>query len=1178
MTAAEVKRQSDQAWREAHENDSVREREVASRAKRESLDSLRREILARKQMNTKPIHSSMRILDAQDYQEKLDSIEDVGKGTKTIYQYDEQNFLVSETIHGSQGSSTQIKYEYDEEGRLIKKIYYYFYSPFPFYSGPIGWELSSEYIYFYDSDGDPIGEEYYSYDSQTSIDRGEKQDYIIDEEGNFLLHIYYNWDKNNSSWTPRSKEENEYYSNSLLKSNKSYSWSSGKWVGSYNFYYEYDSEDRRVLYRSYSWNYTGWYLKTENVYKYDSKGRRILYKYLSFDYFGAMTSGTWSEVAYDSDDKVIDNRQWRLDGQTWTGQEEEYEYYDGDMEKCETFCFLSTYSTPDKRQYFYNQYGNLYLIQYYRTSQTNLDIVEHHDVEWSLSSETIYTYNEKQDLISEMNYSSSGTGNEYKYEYDYDENGSMIEKRQYYKRYDESEFRLSRFWVYEYDSDARLILDIEKFPTTDYNTGEAYDFEYVRNEYEYYDNGNVKNTKYGYSWGGSKDETMYDSRNNTLYTIRYKKDSNTSEWDYDYKYEYAYDDANSKILDAYYVWENGYWKGKTKKETVYDEAENCYWQIAYQWDDDVKDWENSSKSIFTDNRYIYASYTWSKKFATWIGSYHDSSSGYEEYTYEGYDWNSHEEIIKGYKYVHYHESGDKDLTLTTSYDYADGGWVLSEVYEEIVDNYGDLLSKKHVTYNDGEEYIKEAIAYMYDMGILGKNVLGATTYHKVIKATQTIDNVSTPINYYYSSLGNGGNSLEQELAVVNEVLKEHGYASITTDEQHVLTVNIDSLGYTTFPYELLTLPNLTDISAKGNFISNFSSSNTYTASVQLCLQNQYIETDIAFDAKELSENYPYKMHSTLKKELPLILQNRILSYGASEACLDEWKGYTLTFFKKNEDGERTNILALNVDRNEMVLKVIASDNIFEFESGETLYITNNGISDGVNAGSHCSCIVTFESGDANFDGLINIQDLQSVINYMVGDSNTIFCKNAGDAYHDGTINVQDIVCLVNTLLDAGYYSAPREMRAQRVGTNGSEIIVRGNDLVLVNNTDIAALDIKLTDDCQVEWCLPLGMIVAEEGNHIIAYSLNGDVIASGETVIAHVNGWAELDYANLCTKDAALVPCALRGITTSIKGIDNEKNSESIYSVDGRKRTIQGAGVNIRKYGNGTSKKTVHLK
>ena len=52
----------------------------------------------------------------------------------------------------------------------------------------------------------------------------------------------------------------------------------------------------------------------------------------------------------------------------------------------------------------------------------------------------------------------------------------------------------------------------------------------------------------------------------------------------------------------------------------------------------------------------------------------------------------------------------------------------------------------------------------------------------------------------------------------------------------------------------------------------------------------------------------------------------------------------------------------------------------------------------------------------NHDGEVNISDVTSIIDYLLGTSSDNFDKEAADVNHDGEINISDVTTLVDMLL------------------------------------------------------------------------------------------------------------------------------------------------------------------
>ena len=71
----------------------------------------------------------------------------------------------------------------------------------------------------------------------------------------------------------------------------------------------------------------------------------------------------------------------------------------------------------------------------------------------------------------------------------------------------------------------------------------------------------------------------------------------------------------------------------------------------------------------------------------------------------------------------------------------------------------------------------------------------------------------------------------------------------------------------------------------------------------------------------------------------------------------------------------------------------------------------------LDCGEECSEAPSCTAGDVNSDGSINVQDIVSVVGFVLGTTTPDDDQScASDLNNDGFINVQDIVGLVNLIL------------------------------------------------------------------------------------------------------------------------------------------------------------------
>ncbi|HNS18055.1 MAG TPA: dockerin type I repeat-containing protein [Bacteroidales bacterium] len=61
--------------------------------------------------------------------------------------------------------------------------------------------------------------------------------------------------------------------------------------------------------------------------------------------------------------------------------------------------------------------------------------------------------------------------------------------------------------------------------------------------------------------------------------------------------------------------------------------------------------------------------------------------------------------------------------------------------------------------------------------------------------------------------------------------------------------------------------------------------------------------------------------------------------------------------------------------------------------------------------------VTFLPGDANGDGIVNVLDVITVVNYIMELNPPVFFFNAADVTVDGVVNVLDIIGIVNIIME-----------------------------------------------------------------------------------------------------------------------------------------------------------------
>lgn len=252
-----------------------------------------------------------------------------------------------------------------------------------------------------------------------------------------------------------------------------------------------------------------------------------------------------------------------------------------------------------------------------------------------------------------------------------------------------------------------------------------------------------------------------------------------------------------------------------------------------------------------------------------------------------------------------------------------------------------------------------------------------------------------------------------------------------------------------------------------------------------------------------------------------------------------------------------------------------TDNVFKGKNGDKLYVSYPYAAEEVEK-SYCLTTCYFENGDGNFDGQVNVLDLQANIlyimeNYLIRPYNF----TAADLWNDEKINVQDIICLVNVLMNAETYSAQNVRRKAPTDSISSDasVYVQDGKLILETLRPVAALDLRLTGANSLNVANELermGMtFVTKElpdGLHVIAYAMNGACIPSGTSVIGAVDSRvAVVEYAMLADREANAIPVAFSSISTGVDYITpSASEGHAIYDLQGRKIQTSHKGIYIK--------------
>lgn len=215
-------------------------------------------------------------------------------------------------------------------------------------------------------------------------------------------------------------------------------------------------------------------------------------------------------------------------------------------------------------------------------------------------------------------------------------------------------------------------------------------------------------------------------------------------------------------------------------------------------------------------------------------------------------------------------------------------------------------------------------------------------------------------------------------------------------------------------------------------------------------------------------------------------------------------------------------------------------------------------------------------GDANGDGIVNVQDYVGVAKYILQGDFAGFNFVAADTNHDGEINVQDYLSVAKIILDGGANSQHR-MPAENVNTENDylvgEVASDGQLCIGLNNEaqytmfqmDVALpegavlLGVEGTDRMKashtIEWCKQEGNVwrILVGTTSLAAFRGN-----AGDLLTLEVNGMDE-DFATIenclfVTPENILKRMAdlTIGAVTGISGITSSE-ATTIYNLQGQR-------------------------
>ena len=371
-------------------------------------------------------------------------------------------------------------------------------------------------------------------------------------------------------------------------------------------------------------------------------------------------------------------------------------------------------------------------------------------------------------------------------------------------------------------------------------------------------------------------------------------------------------------------------------------------------------------------------------------------------------------------------------------------------------------------------------------------------------------------------------------------LHEKKWKGVTTNDGHVVSINLPDNNLTgNISPELgkfteLQILNLSRNKVTGSVPESVSKV-TKLKTVDLS-ENELTGIDAAFAA---SVNFKIDRQKIKLGELPLTLNTvlkdqKVNRYDHTNSLFNTSQTYNMTV----KDYFRT----VTVSGEGLKLTNILSE--WNVPNNQTLELRQIA---GAARNSVLTYTITYREGDSNLDGIVNILDIQSSLNYMLGQKPNFFNFGAANINKDQNLNVLDIIALINKI-QSGTLDRPANTK-RPASLLAEEVVLSIEDNILYIDNQAATastFDIRLKgvhkNEIQ-ELLSTKGFNVsvgAYEGEiSIIGFSM--DQSLTGKQAIARVSAATDIVSAMISDQQAQELSYKIAGKTLGVDNPDSGK-------------------------------------
>ena len=206
------------------------------------------------------------------------------------------------------------------------------------------------------------------------------------------------------------------------------------------------------------------------------------------------------------------------------------------------------------------------------------------------------------------------------------------------------------------------------------------------------------------------------------------------------------------------------------------------------------------------------------------------------------------------------------------------------------------------------------------------------------------------------------------------------------------------------------------------------------------------------------------------------------------------------------------------------------------------------------------------TGDANGDGAVDVTDVVSIVNSILGKPSASFNAAAADVNSDGEVDITDVVAVVNIILG----KRPNNAKAREAVAQSSTLTAmneNGNTNLVVDeakNYVAMQLDVVLPEgrtlmDAQLNSTSNHAMVFNRTGENrytVLAYSLSNEAFEPTNAALATLltdGAEASIERATFITTDGRRISMDVSDMATGIANIQSKTGADGIYNLAGQR-------------------------